>query len=193
MPAGRKYRGISCATVTRNVSDSCAENSVSVQRFHRMGRRNKAHSGAESHISHHRTVKRATRNALYRALKSTVSGCDMLHIACRYVAYHRLIQCISHDTCRSVAFPVFQNEQPARIFPSVKMLPHTFIQRHSDIRHTSRAAPGQAPYGRHEKQKSRLHSRLSIDYTITLCIFNYKLSLAPVMQVTPLSRIRLQS
>ena len=82
MPAGRKYRGISCAAVTHNVSDSYTENSVSVQRFHRMGRRNKAHSGAESHISHHRTVKRATRNALYHTLKNTVSGCDMLHIAC---------------------------------------------------------------------------------------------------------------
>ena len=42
---------------------------------------------------------------------------------------------------RSAAAPVFQNERPARIFPSVKMLPHTFIQRHSDIRHTSRTAP----------------------------------------------------
>lgn len=154
MPTGRKYRGISCAAVTHNVSGSCAENSVSVQRFHRMGRRNKAHSGAESHISHHRTVKRATRNALYRALKSTVSGCDMLHIACRYVAYHRLIQCISHDTGRSVAVPVFQNEQPARIFPSVKMLPYTFIQRHSDIRHTSRAAPDKRHTGGTKNKKA---------------------------------------
>lgn len=46
---------------------------------------------------------------------------------------------------RSFAVPVFQNEQPARIFPSVKMLPYTFIQRHSDIRRSSRTAP----YKRH--------------------------------------------
>lgn len=139
--AGRKYWSIARATVTHGVSDSCTENSVFVQHIHLMRRRNKAHSSIKNHIYHHKTIKEVTRKALYRVLKSTISGCDMHHIACRYGAYRKLIWCISHDTGRSVAFPIFQNEQPARIFPSVRMLPHTVIQRHSGIRHTSCTAP----------------------------------------------------
>lgn len=182
---GRKYRSIARATVTHDVSDSCTEKSVFVQRIHRMRRRNKAHSGIKNHISHHKTTNEVTRKALYRALKSTVSGCDMHHIAFRYGAYR---------TTRAAPLPFrFSRMSSRNAFFRLSECCRTHSYSDTLTSATHPVPPGQAPSGRHEKQKSRLHSRLSVDYTITLCIFNYKLSLTPVMQTTPLCGIRLQS